>query len=396
MAKIISVNAGSSSLKFQLFEMNDESVITSGVIERIGMEDSIFTIKYSDKKDVKTLPIKDHKVAVQLLLETLIEKGIVKDLKEIDGVGHRVVQGGSYFSDSAIMDDYVVSKVDELKTLAPLHNPAHLTGYYAFKEAIPTAGAVAVFDTAFHQTLPPKSFIYPIPYKYYTEHNIRKYGAHGTSHYFVSQRVIDLLGKPEKSKIIVAHLGAGGSLTAIKDGKSINTSMGFTPLAGIMMGTRSGDVDPSVIEYLIANLGMTIEEVIHMLNKESGLLGVSGVSSDFRDVQQAAAGGNSQAQLALEIFYRRVIAYIGRFFVALGGIDAIAFTAGIGENSFFARKGIIELLSEAFGIILDDEANVHGEGERLITTPESKVKVYVIPTNEELVIARDTKRLLNL
>lgn len=396
MAKVISVNAGSSSLKFQLFEMDDEHVITSGVIERIGLEDSIFTIKYHGEKEVKTLPIKDHKEAVHLLLDSLIEKRIVESLDEIKGVGHRVVQGGAYFDQSVIIDDDVISKIDELKSLAPLHNPAHLTGYYAFKEAIPNAGAVAVFDTAFHQTLEPKAYIYPIPYKYYTDYKIRKYGAHGTSHYYVSQRVIDLLGNPEHSKIIVAHLGAGGSLTAVKDGKSINTSMGFTPLAGIMMGTRSGDVDPSVIDYLIEEVGMDMHEVMHMLNKESGLLGVSGVSSDFRDVQQAAVAGNERAKLAIDIFYRRVIAYIGRYFVALGGVDAIAFTAGIGENSFFARKGIIELLSEAFGIVIDDEANEHGEGERLITKPESKVKIFVIPTNEELVIARDTKRLLNL
>ena len=396
MSKIISVNAGSSSLKFQLFEMDDETVITSGVIERIGLEDSIFTIKYNGEKDVTTLPIENHKVAVQLLLDTLIKKEIVKDLDEIKGVGHRVVQGGAYFDQSVIIDDDVVAKIDELKSLAPLHNPAHLTGYYAFKEAIPNAGAVAVFDTAFHQTLEPKSYIYPIPYKYYVENKVRKYGAHGTSHFYVSSRCREIMGNPEHSRIIVAHLGAGGSLTAVKDGKSINTSMGFTPLAGIMMGTRSGDVDPSVIDYLIEEVGLDMKEVIKMLNKESGLLGVSGVSSDFRDVQEAAANGNERAQLALDIFFRRVIAYIGRYFIALGGVDAICFTAGIGENSFFARKEICNLLAEALGIEIDDDANVNGKGDRLISTPNSKVKVYVIPTNEELVIARDTKRLLNL
>lgn len=396
MTKIISVNAGSSSLKFQLFEMDNESVIASGVIERIGLDESIFTIKYNNTKDVINLSIKDHKVAVQLLLENLIKKNIVTSLNEIKGVGHRVVQGGTYFNSSAIINDDVINKINELKTLAPLHNPANLTGYYAFKEAIPSAGAVAVFDTAFHQTLEPKSYIYPIPYKYYTDYKVRKYGAHGTSHFYVSRRVIDLLGNPKHSKIIVAHLGAGGSLSAIKDGKSFNTSMGFTPVAGIMMGTRSGDVDPSVIDYLIEEVGMDPTEVIEMLNKESGLLGVSGVSSDFRDVQQAAKDGNERAILALDIFYRRVIAYIGRYFVGLGGADAIAFTAGIGENSSFARKEIISLLCEALGIIIDDDANDNGEGERLITKPESKIKVFVIPTNEELVIARDTKELLKL
>ena len=396
MAKVISVNAGSSSLKFQLFEMDDESVITSGVIERIGLDDSIFTIKYNGEKDVTTKPIKDHKEPVNLLLETLVSKQIVKDLNEIKGVGHRVVQGGAYFDQSVIIDDDVVAKIDELKSLAPLHNPAHLTGYYAFKEAIPDAGAVAVFDTAFHQTLEPRCYIYPIPYKYYTDYKVRKYGAHGTSHYYVSQRAIDLLGNPEHSKIIVAHLGAGGSLTAVKDGKSVNTSMGFTPLAGIMMGTRSGDVDPSVIDYLIEEVGMDMKEVITMLNKESGLLGISGVSSDFRDVQEAAQNGHERAQLAIDIFFRRVIAYIGRYYIALGGCDAICFTAGIGENSYYARSGICDLLKEALGVELDEEANVNGKGERLISTPNSKIKVFVIPTNEELVIARDTKRLLNL
>ncbi len=396
MSKVIAVNAGSSSLKFQLFEMNDESVITSGVVERIGFEDAVFTIRFDGEKDVKTLAIPNHTVAVQLLLDTLLEKGIVSSLEEIEGVGHRVVQGGVYYNQSVVMDEEVVGHVDELKRMAPLHNPANLTGYYAFKEAIPNAGAVAVFDTAFHQTLLPKCYVYPIPYKFYEEHGIRKYGAHGTSHYYVSSRAIELLGNPEHSKVVVAHLGAGGSLSAVKDGKSINTSMGFTPLAGIVMGTRSGDVDPSVVDYLINNLGIDVHEVINMLNKESGLLGISGVSSDFRDVQTAANEGNERAKLALDIYYRRIIAFIGRYFIALGGMDALAFTAGIGENSAQARAEIIRLIADALGIVIDDDANENGTGERLITKPESKVKVYVIPTNEELVIARDTKRLLGL
>ncbi|MDD3027556.1 MAG: acetate kinase [Erysipelotrichaceae bacterium] len=396
MAKIIAVNAGSSSLKFQLFEMDNEEVITSGVIERIGFDDAIFTIKYQDQKNKEILPIKDHQAAADLLLDTLIKKHIVSSLDEIKGVGHRVVQGGSYFDSSKIMDDYVVSKIDELKVLAPLHNPHHLTGYYAFKKAIPNAGAVAVFDTAFHQTLEKRCYIYPIPYKYYEENMVRKYGAHGTSHFYVSHRAIELMGNPEHSKVIVAHLGNGASLTAVKDGISVNTSMGFTPLAGIMMGTRSGDVDPSVIDYLVENIGLTMPEVIHMLNKESGLLGISGVSSDFRDVQQAALQGHERAKLALDIFFRRVIAYIGRYFIALGGIDAICFTAGIGENSAYARKEICDLLTEALGVEIDQEANENGQGDRLISTPNSKVKIFVIYTNEELVIARDTKKLLNL
>ncbi|WP_041138146.1 acetate/propionate family kinase [Beduini massiliensis] len=397
MAKIISVNAGSSSLKFRLFEMDDETPITSGVIERIGFDDAIFTIKYNGEKDVKTLPIKDHKVAVQLLLEALIDKKIVNSLDEIKGVGHRVVHGGEYFSSSAIFDQDTADKIDAIRALAPLHNPAHLTGYYAFKEAIPTAGAVAVFDTAFHQTMEPSSYIYPIPYKYYTENKVRKYGAHGTSHFYVSQKVIEKLGNPEHSKIIVCHLGAGGSLSAVKDGKSINTSMGLTPLAGIMMGTRSGDVDPSIISYICEQTNISVEEMIDILNKQSGLLGVSGVSSDFRDVEKAMQEGNERAKLARQIFVRRVADYIGRYFVQMGGCDAIAFTAGIGENSFSGRHDILEAIKEALGIQINEDINHEAIGEEaLISTPESKIKVFVIPTDEELVIARDTKRLLNL
>ncbi|MFI3213434.1 MAG: acetate kinase [Eubacteriales bacterium] len=396
MAKIIAVNAGSSSLKFSLFAMKDEEVIVSGVIERIGFQDSVFNMSTGKEKIKNIVSIPTHKEAVDYLLNALVEEKIVDSLEDIKGVGHRVVQGGSKYKESAVFDEEVASDIDQFKKLAPLHNPANLTGYYAFKEAIPNAGAVAVFDTAFHQTIEPRCFIYPIPYHFYENHGIRKYGAHGSSHYFVSQRVIEFLGKPAKSKIIVAHLGAGASMCAVKDGKSHNTSMGFTPLSGVMMGTRSGDCDPSVIDYLTSNLDMDIQDVIQMLNKESGLLGISGVSSDFRDVEKAALEGNERAKLALDIFYRRIIAYLGRYYVALGGADAIAFTAGIGENSFRARKEIIDLIAEAFGIVLDEEANEFGKGERLISKPESKVKIYVIPTNEELVIARDTKRLLGI
>ena len=393
MSKIISVNAGSSSLKFQLFEMDDETVITSGVIERIGLEDSIFTIKYNGEKDVTTLPIENHKVAVQLLLDTLIKKEIVKDLDEIKGVGHRVVQGGAYFDQSVIIDEDVVSKIDELKSLAPLHNPAHLTGYYAFKEAIPNAGAVAVFDTAFHQTLAPKSYIYPIPYKYYAENKVRKYGAHGTSHFYVSSRCREMMGNPEHSRIIVAHLGAGGSLTAVKDGKSINTSMGFTPLAGIMMGTRSGDLDPAIIEFIANKENKTASEVLNILNKESGVYGLSGVSSDFRDVKAARAEGNKVAAAALDAYAYRVAKYIGAYTAAMNGVDAIAFTAGLGENDDITRKAICEYLGY-LGTELDEVKNdVHGE-TAIISTDDSKVTLLCVPTNEELMIARDTVALV--
>ena len=397
MVKVMAVNAGSSSLKFQLINMPSEEVITSGLVERIGQEVGNFVIKVNGEKIQTQTPIPDHQVAVDLLLNALVDHHIVESLEEIDAVGHRVVHGGEDFDDSVVVDEEAVKKVADLSELAPLHNPANIIGYKAFKEALPDhVGHVFVFDTAFHQTLDKERYLYPLPLEYYTDLKVRKYGAHGTSHKYVSQQAIEMLGNPKESRIIVCHLGNGASISAVQDGKCIDTSMGFTPLAGVMMGTRSGDVDPSVIDYLIEEVGLDMKEVIKMLNKESGLLGVSGVSSDFRDVQEAAANGNERAQLALDIFFRRVIAYIGRYFIALGGVDAICFTAGIGENSFFARKEICNLLAEALGIEIDADANVNGKGDRLISTPNSKVKVYVIPTNEELVIARDTKRLLNL
>lgn len=397
MVKVMAVNAGSSSLKFQLINMPSEEVITLGLVERIGQEVGNFVIKVNGEKIQTQTPIPDHQVAVDLLLNALVDHHIVESLEEIDAVGHRVVHGGEDFDDSVVVDEEAVKKVADLSELAPLHNPANIIGYKAFKEALPDhVGHVFVFDTAFHQTLDKERYLYPLPLEYYTDLKVRKYGAHGTSHKYVSQQAIEMLGNPKESRIIVCHLGNGASISAVQDGKCIDTSMGFTPLAGVMMGTRSGDVDPSVIDYLIEEVGLDMKEVIKMLNKESGLLGVSGVSSDFRDVQEAAANGNERAQLALDIFFRRVIAYIGRYFIALGGVDAICFTAGIGENSFFARKEICNLLAEALGIEIDADANVNGKGDRLISTPNSKVKVYVIPTNEELVIARDTKRLLNL
>ena len=396
--KVLVINCGSSSLKYQLIDSETESVLAKGLCERIGI-DGALTHQPAGKDKIKSTPaMPDHKTAIGIVIDQLTDKenGVVESLDEIGAVGHRIVHGGEKFTKSCLITDEVIKEVEECSVFAPLHNPAGLIGVRACQELMPGLPMVAVFDTAFHQTLEPKSYIYPIPYKYYAENKVRKYGAHGTSHFYVSSRCREMMGNPEHSRIIVAHLGAGGSLTAVKDGKSINTSMGFTPLAGIMMGTRSGDVDPSVIDYLIEEVGLDMKEVIKMLNKESGLLGVSGVSSDFRDVQEAAANGNERAQLALDIFFRRVIAYIGRYFIALGGVDAICFTAGIGENSFFARKEICNLLAEALGIEIDDDANVNGKGDRLISTPNSKVKVYVIPTNEELVIARDTKRLLNL
>ncbi len=396
MAKIIAVNAGSSSLKFQLFEMDDESVIASGVVERIGLENGIYTLKYQGEKYVWEQPIPDHKKGVELLLKSLIEYHVVKSLDEIAGVGHRVVQGGDRYKESVIFDDEVAAGVRELSSLAPLHNPAHITGYEAFKAAMPKVGHVAVFDTAFHSGMDEETFLYPLPYEYYENDHVRRYGFHGSSHRYVSERCRELLGNPAHSNIIVCHLGAGGSLAAVKDGKSINTTMGFTPLAGIVMGTRCGDIDPSIVTYLMGEKGLTPDQMDQIMNKESGLLGISGISSDYRDVEAAADQGNHRAQMALKVFARRVADYIGSYFVQLGGLDAICFTAGIGENSSTARRDIINNIKDALGIELDEEKNKVRAQECLISTPESKVKVYVIPTNEELIIARDTKRLLKL
>jgi len=396
MAKIIAVNAGSSSLKFQLIEMSDESVIASGVVERIGLDEGIYTLKYNGEKYVINQPIPDHKKGVELLLESLLKHGVVKNLSEINGVGHRIVQGGDLFSDSVIFDSEVAAGIASIANLAPLHNPAHLTGYYAFKEAMPSVGHVAVFDTAFHQTMEKETYLYPIPYEYYEKYHIRRYGFHGSSHRYVSERCRELLGNPEHSKIIVCHLGAGGSCCAVKDGKSINTSMGFTPLAGIMMGSRCGEIDPSVVTFLMKQLEIDSDRMDTIMNKQSGLLGVSQVSLDYRDVETAANEGNEQAKTALKIFARRVADFIGSYTMQLGGVEAICFTAGIGENSFTARRAIIEEIQDALGIEIDEALNRDRTPDRLISTENSKVKVFVIPTNEELVIARDTQRLLGL
>ena len=394
MTKIMAVNAGSSSLKFQLFEMDDESVITSGVIERIGLEDSIFTIKYDGKKTVTTSPIKDHKVAVELLLDTLIEKGIVKELNEIKGVGHRVVQGGSYFDSSAIIDEDVVSKIDELKSLAPLHNPAHLTGYYAFKEAIPEAGAVAVFDTAFHQTMPAKAYLYGLPIEYYKNYKVRRYGFHGTSHSFVSKRAVEFLGlDKDNSKVIVCHLGNGSSISAVQNGKCVDTTMGLTPLEGVVMGTRSGSIDPAIVEYIAKKENLDLAGVMNVLNKKSGLQGMSGVSSDMRDLRAAAAEGNEDAKNAIEVLCYGIAKYVGGYVAAMNGVDAIVFTAGIGENVGMIREKVCSYLG-FLGVTIDAKANEAMGEEVVISGADSKVKVAVIPTNEELAICRDTVALV--
>ncbi|MBO1308200.1 acetate kinase [Enterococcus sp. 669A] len=396
MSKTIAINAGSSSLKWQLYQMPDETVLAKGIVERIGIKDSIFTIKYGDgEKFEKVLDIKDHEVAVQMLLDQLIELDIIASFDELTGVGHRVVAGGEYFSDSTVITDDVLAKIEELSEFAPLHNPANAMGIKAFRRILPNVLSVAVFDTSFHATMPKVNYLYSIPKEYYEKHGARKYGFHGTSHRYVSERAAELLEKPiEETKIITAHIGNGGSVTAVEGGKSVDTSMGFTPLAGVTMGTRSGDIDPSLLPYLMEKEGISsINDMIDILNKKSGVLGLTGLSSDMRDIENGAADGNEDAILALEIYADRIRKYIAQYVAVMNGVDAIVFTAGVGENGDIIRKMVLEQMTW-FGIDLDAAVNekIHGK-EAEISTPDSKVKVYVIPTDEELMIARDVERL---
>ena len=395
MSKIIAINAGSSSLKFTLYQMPEEEAVSSGIIERIGLKDSIFTIKYGEgKKYSVTEDIDNHEIAVEKLMTQLVELGIITDFNEITGVGHRIVAGGEDFKESALIDDEALAKIEALGELAPLHNPANATGIRAFKKLLPEITSVAVFDTAFHADMPAVNYLYSIPMEYYEDFAARKYGAHGTSHQYVSERAADLLGKPlEDLKIITCHLGNGASITAVDGGKSIDTSMGFTPLAGLTMGTRSGDIDASLLPYLMDKLEITdINEMVNILNKKSGLLGLSGVSSDMRDVETEAEAGDERSQLALDIFYNRVQKYIGQYIATMNGVDAIVFTAGIGENSAMTRQIIIDGISW-FGCDIDEERNnVRGE-ERIISTDAAKVQVLLIPTDEEKVILNDVVRL---
>ena len=393
MEKILAVNAGSSSLKFQLLLMPLEKVITEGLIEKIGSEQAIYTIKYEGEKHKKILPVCDHAKAVSILLEDIIKRNIVSSLEEIKGIGHRIVQGGWYFQDSALIDEDVLNKIEELSTLAPLHNPAHIVGIKAFRAVLPNTKAVAVFDTSFHQTMKQDTFMYATPYEWYTKHKIRKYGAHGTSHKYVSMLCAEVMGKKsEDLKIITCHLGNGASIAAVKGGVCIDTSMGLTPLEGIPMGTRSGNIDPAVIEFISEKENLGIQEILSILNHKSGYLGVSGVSNDSREIEDGALAGNERCNLALEIQFKRIADYIGSYYVSMSGLDALVFTAGIGENSSYAREKICERLS-VLGVELDEEANKSRGEVKLISKPESKVKVYIIPTNEELMIARDVIRL---
>jgi acetate kinase len=386
--KILSVNAGSSSLKFQLIEMPEELQLVEGLIERIGMDKGKIKLKINGEKFEKELEIKDHKEGVKLLVEALLENNVVSKVEDIEAVGHRMVHGGEKFNQSVILTDEVLSVFESLIPLAPLHNPANLTGVEAFKEILPNALMVGVFDTAFHQTMEKEAYMYATPYDWYEKYSVRKYGFHGTSHRYVSEKCAEIL-ENENAKIIVAHLGNGGSLCAVNAGKSIDTTMGFTPLAGIPMGTRSGDIDPAIIEFICEKENKSVKEVTNMLNKESGFKGVSGVSSDSRDIEDAIANGNERAILAQDIYTRKIASYIAIYDMLLKGSDAICFTGGIGENAADTRKEIIERLS-SLGVKIDlEKNNVRGK-ETLISTEDSKIKVFIIPTNEELMIARDT------
>ena len=385
--KVLSVNAGSSSLKFQMYEMPEEKVLISGVFERIGIDNSFYTIKINGEKIKKEAVLNDHNDAVNILINELIDNKVIENLDEIKAVGHRLVHGGDKYSKSIIIDEDVIAKVEELSSLAPLHNPANLMGVRAFMNRVPNALQVACFDTAFHQTMEPVNYIYPVPYEWYEKYSVRKYGFHGMSHRYVSERCAEILGKNE-AKVIVCHLGNGGSISAVKDGKCVNTTMGLSPNAGIMMGSRSGDIDSSMILYINKNTGMSLEEIDTALNKKSGYLGVSGISSDSRDIEDGVAEGNERCILAQDMFVRRVVNYIAQYYVELNGVDAICFTAGIGENSAATRKDILNKL-QALGIVIDEEANNCRGKEVLITSVDSKVPCYVIPTDEEVMIARD-------
>ena len=396
MAKIMAVNAGSSSIKFQLLEMPAETVIASGVMERIGLATGIFTLKYDGKKEETNPVLPTHAEGVELLLHTLLEKGIVKSLDEISGVGHRVVQGGEYFKDSSLVDETVVEKIAELADLAPLHNPAHIIGIKAFQKALPNVPQVVVFDTVFHQTMPEEAYMYATPYEWYEKYGIRKYGAHGTSHKYVSERCAELMGKPlEETKIIVCHLGNGASISAVDGGKCKDTSMGLTPLEGIPMGTRTGNIDPTVVSYICAKEGKTAVEVVNELNKKSGYLGMSGRSNDARDVTNGMNEGDHRCKLTFDVQAKRIVDYVASYYVYLGGCDAICFTAGMGENLKHLRMNVAKRLG-ALGVEIDEQLNDTFSDERIISTPNSKIKLYIVPTNEEVMIARDTVRVAKI
>ena len=394
--KVLVINCGSSSLKYQLIDAQTEKALAVGLCDRIGIDGRLNHTPAGGEKVVINKDMPDHEVAVQMVLDELTDEkyGVISDLKEIDAIGHRVVHGGEKFASSVVINDEVMAAIEECNPLAPLHNPANLIGIRACQAIMPGVPNVAVFDTAFHQTMEPTAFMYGLPYECYEKYKVRRYGFHGTSHSFVSKRAIALAGlDPENSKVIVCHLGNGASVSAVKNGKSVDTSMGLTPLEGLVMGTRSGDIDPAIIEYLAHAMDKSLEEVMKILNKESGVYGLSGVSSDFRDLEKAADEGNKKAQLAQDVFGYRVAKYIGAYTAAMNGVDAIAFTAGLGENNGIMREYVCSFLGY-LGVEIDKEKNsVRGE-ETIVSTPNSKVKVLVVPTNEELAIARETMELV--
>lgn len=394
--KILVVNCGSSSLKYQLIDSVTEKALAVGICERIGIDGRLVHTPAGGEKIKMDADMKDHEAAIKYVLDALTnsEYGVIKSLDEIGAVGHRVVHGGEKFASSTVITEEVIAGIEECNDLAPLHNPANLIGIRACQNLIPGVPMVAVFDTAFHQTMPQKAYLYGLPYEYYSNYKIRRYGFHGTSHSFVAKRAVQLLGlDPNNSKVIVCHLGNGSSVTAVLNGKSVDTSMGLTPLEGLIMGTRSGSIDPAIIEYLMNKENMTLEQVMEVLNKKSGVLGLSGISSDFRDLEDATALGNEKAILAVDVFNYHVAKTIGSYVAAMNGVDAIIFTAGLGENDKAVRKGTVSYLGY-LGVTLNEENNNTRGKEIELSTPESKVKVYIIPTNEELAIARETVELL--
>ena len=394
---ILVINCGSSSLKYQLINMNNEEVIAKGLAEKIGLEDSIFSHTPVGKdKVVKNGKLNDHQEALNLVMKSLVDEncGVIKSLNEIDAVGHRIVHGGEFYSSSVLIDEKVIEAIEKCVELAPLHNPANILGITACQALLPGVPMVAVFDTAFHQTMPQEAYTYALPYEYYEKYKVRKYGFHGTSHKYVSGRAAHILDKPiEELKLVSCHLGNGASLTAVKYGESVDTTMGFTPLEGLAMGTRCGNIDPSIVTFLQDKENLTARDLDTIMNKKSGVLGISGVSSDFRDIENAGEGGNERAKLALAVFIYKVKTAIGSYVAAMNGVDAIIFTAGLGENSATSRKAICEGLTY-LGLAIDDDKNGMRGEEIIISTPESKVKVIVIPTDEEMAIARDTKDIV--
>ena len=392
---VLVINCGSSSLKYQLIDSETEAVLAKGLCERIGLDGALL-YKVNGDKIKQEIDLPDHEVAIKKVLDTLLDKeiGVLTSLDEIGAIGHRMVHGGEKFSSSVIINEEIIKQIETCNDLAPLHNPANLLGVRACQEVMPGVPNVVVFDTAFHQTMPSKAYLYALPKEYYEKYGVRRYGFHGTSHSFVSKRLAELAGLDiNNSRMIICHIGSGASISAIKDGKSVDTSMGMTPLEGLMMGTRSGDMDPAIIEFICQKENITVQEMTTILNKKSGALGLSGLSNDYRDLVEAAQGGNQDAINALDVMVYRVIKYIGAYYMALGGVDAIALTAGVGENNLELRAKIVEGLA-AIGIKLDVEANAVRGDERKISTDDSAAQVWVVPTNEELAIARETARLV--